>query len=141
MAQNCPYYQYGKCNNPDAPMQHNCSYPSYEYQNCNVYVLITDPVRGRQNVINLFTSSSNPENIYQSQSNLSQIANNENVKTDNTLPQNHTPIWPAKLATSIAGLIWIFGFGGGILPLLFCCIILVPSFTILFLIVTEFGEE
>lgn len=46
MARNCPYYVAGKCDNPSAPMVHDCSWVSLEYKQCSVYTLMNDPARG-----------------------------------------------------------------------------------------------
>jgi hypothetical protein len=54
MAENCPYYRREKCNNPTDPREIACSFQRRDYENCSVYILISDPVRGRQIVHTLF---------------------------------------------------------------------------------------
>lgn len=58
MAQNCPYYAGGKCNNPTDSREFDCSWPASNYDACSVYVLITDPARGRAQLLNAFSRGS-----------------------------------------------------------------------------------
>lgn len=46
MAANCPYYLRSKCANPNGDHTHDCSWDRADFDQCAVYVLITDPVRG-----------------------------------------------------------------------------------------------
>jgi uncharacterized membrane protein len=50
VAQNCPYYRFGKCANPNGDHGHDCSWQRPDFDECNVYVLITDPARGMARV-------------------------------------------------------------------------------------------
>jgi hypothetical protein len=51
MAQNCPYYRLGKCANPNGDHSHDCSWPGRDFNECTVYVLITDPARGMARIL------------------------------------------------------------------------------------------
>lgn len=44
----CPFYQNGKCKNPNDPTPTICSWaPPKDYRRCLVYTLITNPSEGR----------------------------------------------------------------------------------------------
>ncbi len=60
MGANCPYCRSGKCANPTDPRSLDCSWPESDYQSCSVYVLITDPARGRRQVLESFVAPSEP---------------------------------------------------------------------------------
>jgi hypothetical protein len=54
----------------------------------------------------------------------------ETIGPGNGPPVERESGWPMKVGgwcgTTIAGLIWIFGFGGGTLPLLLCAVVVAP---------------
>jgi hypothetical protein len=51
VAQNCPYFQFGKCANPNGDHSHDCSWPRPDFDECSVYVLIADPARGVASIL------------------------------------------------------------------------------------------